>query len=75
MSKLLTVLLILPSGAEMSSIDGDFLLDQDFHDAQESVRLGGVIFIVRLSFRKSSVRSLSSKLWRLWGLRHFTGVL
>ena len=38
MSKLLTVLLILPSGAEMSSIDGDFLLDQDFHDALESVR-------------------------------------
>ena len=44
MSKLLTDLLILPSGAEMSSIDGDFL-DQDFHDALESVRRGGVIWI------------------------------
>ena len=75
MSKLLTVLLILPSGAELSSIDGDFVLDQDFHDALESVRHGGVIFIVGLPFRESSVRSLSSKLWRLWRLRHFTGAL
>ena len=59
MSKLLTVLLILPSGAEMSSIDGDFLLDQDFHDALESVRLGGVIWIKNMD-RELVIRIVSN---------------
>ena len=59
MSKLLTVLLILPSGAELSSIDGDFLLDQDFHDAQESVRLGGVIWIKSMD-RELVIRIVSN---------------
>ena len=45
MSKLLTDILILPSGAEMSSSVGDFLLDQDFHGALESVLRAGVIWI------------------------------
>ena len=59
MSKLLTVLLILPSGAEISSIDGDFLLDQDFHDALESVRLGGVIWIKNMD-RELVIRIVSN---------------
>ena len=46
MNKLLTDILILPSGAEMSSSVGDFLLDQDFQGALESVLHAGVIWIV-----------------------------
>ena len=60
MSKLLTDLLILPSEAEMSSSVGDYLLDQDFQGALESVLHAGVIFIVGLLFRESIVRSRSS---------------
>ena len=54
----------------MSSSVGDFLLDQDFQGALESVLHAGVIFIVGLLFRESNVRSMSSRFWRL---HQFTG--
>ena len=46
MSELLTDVLILPSKAEMSSSVGDFLLDQDFQGALESVQHAGAVLIV-----------------------------
>ena len=45
----------------MSSSVGDFLMDQDFLGALESVKPAGAVLVVGLLFRESIVRSRSSR--------------